>query len=540
MRIAPAVAAAAALLAAAAPVRADVLRMENGKVMHGTVDRSFVDPDCLRIQLFSTGGTVRVRWSHLITEDRDRWQEDMGLKETSESQALQVDAHKFWVENRTQPLFGLILNPEDLDKGPNAEIRVLVKGSVDPYPRGRIVNFEPVRLDLALVFTPKQAYERKRDEINPVTGDSHFDLAEYARLVGAYDEAKEHYGKAKDSPGFADTPRGKTLESRLATLETLIRNRSLQQEMDRVKVLLLEARNQSAFARGAEFYLQARDIMFRLMTEQKDKKVQAELKMEDLANRVEAERRNFFQKRLFGEVRRRVSTMAYEKAREQKVQNIPPGTDRAKEAELRAQGTFDGARQFIRRKAKEDLWNGILRDSGASKTLEELKVLMEKDPAKLTDADKARATRLAQMEKSLRAEIVEDYWPNRAKGGFVVTTYGHGTFIITGNQLKLQRKPPSKQPGGAKKGPSQKAVDVIKTPEKWWEEAGAQERVNWLMTEFAEKAGVFEVLRTWDDPCSDCAGLGYKKTSVASTGEEEVERCVTCNGAKVERKVRWR
>ena len=82
-----AAAAAAGLLVAAAvlpigaigPVRADVIRLENGKVMHGTVDRSWVDRDHIRVQLFSTGGVVRVRWDHLIPEDRDQWQEDLGL-----------------------------------------------------------------------------------------------------------------------------------------------------------------------------------------------------------------------------------------------------------------------------------------------------------------------------------------------------------------------------------------------------------------------------------------------------------------------------
>jgi len=531
--------AATGLLAAlsAAPARADVLRMENGRVMHGTVDRSYVDQDHLRIQLFSTGGVVRVRWQHLIAEDRDRWRIDMGLKETSESQALQVDGHRFWVEGRTQPRLGLIQNPQDLEKTAG-EIRVLVKGSVEPYPRAMIIKVEPIRLDLALVFTPRQAYERKRDEINPVTGDAHFDLAEYARLVGAFDEAKEHYQKAKDAPDFGSTPRGKTIDSRLASLDILIRNKALQQEMERAKVALLEARTQSDFARGAQFYLNARDVMFRLMTEVTDKKVQSELRMEELANRVEKERREYFQKRLFGEVRRRISVLANEKSGEAKVRDFPPGLDRAQLAELQAKGTFEGAKQYFTRKAKEDVWNAILRDVGASKALDDLKAIMEKDPAKLTDAEKEKATRLAKMEKELKAEM-EDYWANRAKGGFVVTTYGHGTFIITGNQLKLQRKPPSKAGSGPKKG-TQKATDVIKTPEQWWETAGRQERMNWLLTWFAERAGVFEVLRTWDDPCTDCAGLGYKKTSVASTGEEEVERCVTCNGAKVERKVRWR
>ena len=81
---------------------------------------------------------------------------------------------------------------------------------------------------------------------------------------------------------------------------------------------------------------------------------------------------------------------------------------------------------------------------------------------------------------------------------------------------------------------------MIKTPEQWWDEAPVQERVNWLLCWFAEKATKFEALKVWDDDCSDCSGLGYKKSSAASTGDEEVTRCVTCNGAKVKRKVRWR
>ena len=542
-----ALAAAAGLIAAAAgllpgatdPVRADVIRLENGKVMHGTVDRSWVDRDFMRVQLFSTGGVVRVRWDHLIREDRDQWQQDLGLKESKESLELKVEAHRFWVESRPLPRFGLILNPADLEKQ-GTEIKVLSKGATESFPRAMIVRVEPFRLDLALVFTPRQAYERRRDELNPVTGLGHAQLADYARLVGAYEEAKEHYLEAKKDADYAGSGPGKALDSKLATLDVLIRNRSLQQELDKVRVTLLEARTQSEFAKGAEFFLRARETMFRIQTEVTDKKVRQELKIDALAQSVDAERRKFFQARLFGEWKKRVQAAAYAKATERKIQDIPPGTDRAEAAEMKMKGTFEGAKNYFSRKAKDDIETALLRDSGASKYLEELKELMEKAPEKLTEADQQRMKRLITMEKMLKAEM-EDYWTNRAKGAFVVTTYGNGTFIVTGNQLTLKRKPPAKGSGGSSaKKPAQQAQDVVRTPEQWWEEAPVQERVNWLLCWFAEKAQKFETLKVWDDDCTDCSGLGYKKSSAASTGEEEVTRCVTCNGAKVKRKVRWK
>jgi hypothetical protein len=544
------IALACAVLSVAAlpsPVaRADALRLENGKVMHGTVERGFVDPDCLKIQLFSTGGLVRVRWEHLIAEDREEWQVALGLKESAESQELKIPAHRIRFVATTDTMLGLVLNPEALDPSgpPTAEVRIQKGGTVVVYPRAAIAKAEDVSLDLALVYTPLQAYEKKRDELQPNNGEGHHQLGDYARLVGAYDQAKEEYLKARADADHYATPRGKQLDSKLATIEILIRNKSLQQDLDAVKLKLIQARAAGDFVGGAKMYLEARDAMFRLMTQLPDKKIQAEFRIPELATRVEAERRGFFEKKLFMEIRKRLQMLAYEKAREGRVKDIPIGTSPQDKAALLMKGTFEGARQYFTRQVTDDLLAGIMKDVGSAKDLEELNAIMEKDPAKLTQEQKDRAIRLAQAEKSLKTELGE-YWKGRAKAATEVTTYGYGTFVVVKSDLKLTRKQPQQGQGGnrnnpAPAGPQQQAVDVVKTPDQWWDGAGANERKNWLLSWYAERGGFLDVVRAWEDPCKTCAGKGFLAKSVATTGEEEAERCPVCNGAKVERKVRWR
>jgi hypothetical protein len=537
-----------AVLAPAA--RAETLRLENGRVMHGTVDRGFVDEQYMRIQLFSTGGVVKVRWDHLIPEDRDQWQVDLGIKESQEAQELKVDGYKvLFVNNEIH--YGAILHPESLDAGPSAEVHVQEKGKEYTYARDRIARAEPMRLALELVYTPRQAYEMKRDEINPNNGQSHFDLADYSRAVGAYDEAKDHYTKAKEDRDFMNTPQGKQVDSKLATLEIVIRNQGLLEELRKVRVHMAAGRSsQTEFAKAAKEFLMARDDMFRLMDENPDKKVQAELKLVDLATQVDKERRTFFEKRMPAEVYRWLQKTAYDKAHEQKVKDIPPNLNRQDRAELEMKGTFEGARQYFVRQVREDLWAYLIKAVGASEQLEEIKKIVEKDPAKLTPEDKKRAVRLATMEKGLITEL-QSYWKDRAKTGGYTTSYGLGTFIVVPNDLKLTRKPPPTQKksggGGGKKQQQQQqqqqqqAVDVVKTPEQWWEEASVNDRKNWLLSLCAEKAvDLLEVGRAWNEDCDACGGLGYKKVTEASTGEESAVRCTVCNGAKVVRKVRWR
>jgi hypothetical protein len=543
--------AATALLAALVPAsRADTLRLENGRSLHGTVDRGYVDPDCVRIQLFHTGGVVKVRWEHLIAEDREGWQVDLGLRESDEAVQLKVEAHKITFLNATS-IIAKILNPEALNGPASGEVRVMRKGKEETYARGQIAAVAPVLADIELIYTPRQAYEIKRDQINPNNGPTHFDLAEYAKAVRAYDESKEHLLEAKKDGDFVKTPQGKSIDSRLATLEILLRNRALQGDLDRVKVALIDAKSASSFGRAASVYLDAREAMYRIMDQYKDPKIQAEFKIADLAKRVETERRVFFEKKMPMEVYAWLRRKAAEKAGEAKVKDIPPNTDRAQIAILQAKGTFEGARQYFTRQVTEDLVNYLVGLVGAGEKLAEIQKIMDKDPAKLTDADKVRATNLAKMDKDLRNELVNKFWKDRSKTGGYTTSYGQGSFIVVKSDLKLTRKQPAggNQGGrggnrqGAGGGAQQQAVDVIRTPDQWWDESKSAERVGWLLSWYAEKGGFLEVVRAGPENavnCDNCGGLGYNKINAASTGEEEAKRCPSCNGCKVVQKVRWR
>lgn len=552
MKPLPSLAGAALALAALAcgavpPARADVLRMENGRSMHGNVDRGFVDEGALRIQLYATGGTVRVRWEHLIPEDREKWQVDLGLKQSQEELQLKVDAFTFYFNGRTETLVGIVLNPEAWDGPATGEVRILSNGKVFPYTRGLLAKRDPIRADILQVYSPRQAYEIKRDEINPNNGDSHFSLAEYAVLVGAYDEAKEHFLKAKEDPAFADTGHGRQIETRLATLEILIKNASLRQRVVDLRNLLNRARAQAQFVKAAKDFLQATIEGWILSDAVPDPKVRKEFRIDEVTMLVATERRKFFEKKLPLEVIRRVRKMMEDKARESKARDFPPGLPPDQLEALKAQGTFEGARTYATRQVIEDLWKGLRDDVGPAKEIEDLKAKMEKDASKGDPADEALMKKMVKLEKDLPGEL-KAFWEGRDKQGQTMTTsYGYGTFIVTGTNLKLTRRT---QGGGGQGGrggnrgggqQQPQAQDVVRTADEWWEEANTAERQSWLLSWLAQRMDkiLFEVIRSWDENCDACAGKGFRVSSSASTGEEEASRCTLCNGAKYVRKVKW-
>jgi hypothetical protein len=397
-----------------------------------------------------------------------------------------------------------------------------------------------------------QAYEAKREQIQPTTGFDHHALAEFSRKVGAYDKAREHWLLAQNDAEWSQTEQGRRVESLLARIDILIQNQALREELDAVnRMLVVAAKAQRSFQRAAELYRDARGEVFRLQTAHPDEAVQKALKMPQLAKRVEVDRRKFFERHLPREAYRRLRTLLYDKAREKKVKDIPPGVSREERARLEAQGTFEGARQYAARQVKQDLWDGLYRDVGAAKVLEEIQARIEKDPASVTEADQAEVDRLAAMEKTLKQEIAQ-YWTDRSKRHHTTTSYAYGTFIVDkGNSDNLKAKKQTgrnqgnqgnrggnRGGGGGGGGGAQKTVPPT-TPDEWWEKADAKERAAWLMSFFAERSDVLTVVRWWHVNCENCAGLGYKLVNVAATGEQEAHRCTTCNGVGVVRKVKW-
>jgi hypothetical protein len=550
------IAAGALLLPGSA--RAEILRLESGRIVQCSVDRTYLDADFLRVQVHSTGGVVRLAWKHLVPEDRERWQIELGLKESAEASELKVDGHKVLFVNN-QELRGLVLNPEDL-KGPATNIiRVQTQGRIEEYPRSQVAAVEPVRLDLAQVYTPEQAYQRRLEEIRPANGHGHFDLAEYARKIGAYARAKEHYAAAKDDGDFAQTPNGRRVESLLVKLEVVLRNLALKEQVDAVSQVLRTARGRGrefTFKRLSLMYRDARLEVGRLRKANPDADLQKEFRLPDLATRVETERRAFFQKALPVEIYNRYRSHLQAKAREAKVKDFPPSDPPQVLQQKKAQGTFESARQYAARGVVDDLWKGLMKDVGSSDEIEKHEALVAKamergtPPPVLTEEQKSRFEEMAKADKLLKQELL-DFWTNRSKSFHTTTAYGYGSFIVTPRKPLPQagRSAPggnAPRGGGGRNQPprgqgatSTPAASPI-PPDEWYDKANQGERMNWLQSYGAERNGLFEVMRAWTEECEACTGLGYKVASVAATGEQEAQMCTTCNQCGVVKKVKWR
>ncbi len=87
-----------------------------------------------------------------------------------------------------------------------------------------------VKVDALEVFSPVELYEKKLGETPPKTANDHYLMGEYARLVTAFEQAKEHYEKAVDL-GY---PRAKA-ERVIETVERYINSRAAMEELRAIR-----------------------------------------------------------------------------------------------------------------------------------------------------------------------------------------------------------------------------------------------------------------------------------------------------------------
>ena len=280
------------------------------------------------------------------------------------------------------------------------------------------------------------------------------------------------------------------------------------------------ARNDPSDFAGVALRLQgARDAMFRIMLDVKDPDRRREPGIEELALRVEQERRALLQERMPEEAYRWLRSTAGSKAREQEAGDILPAGDREMAGRPGKAGTPGAALGYFYRQAERDLFDHLARAFVPENEAAELDGLLQADPADLTEAEKQRAIRLSHVRKGLRAELA-DCWARRDMRGGCTTSYGSGSILVLDAPVGRERR--------------------AGTPEQWWEAAPAKEREEWLLSAYAERGGLLEVVRAWNEPCGTCGGQGSTPVADPSTGTGRDEGCRACNGCGSTRRVRWR
>ncbi|MGE3851400.1 MAG: hypothetical protein AB7K09_06645 [Planctomycetota bacterium] len=173
---------------------AEFLRLADGSVMQGEITAH--DDLGITLRRLDNGGIIRLRWSQLWSEDRDRLRKQYGLElpdfsviattpgdrlelidgEVVEGRIVRDEADRYTVEYRD----------EDADK--MAQRTVMKKLVRD--------NFRNVPINAMALKNPLEVYEDVRKRYEPLDANDHYILVQYCKLLGLYNEGRTHIDEA--------------------------------------------------------------------------------------------------------------------------------------------------------------------------------------------------------------------------------------------------------------------------------------------------------------------------------------------------------
>lgn len=471
--------------------RAEQIELANGRVLHGEILGGQTTDDGLAVKVFATGGTVMVRWDHVLESRRRQLRLDYGI-DIEEEEQVYVDGHQLTLVTG-EKVRGLLMNP--LDRSGPARIKT-TRGERE-YPRDRIAKTESIEIESNLVFTPREAYQRQYDAAPPEMAADHFALAIFSIRVEDFEKAREHFQAADRDPDFRETPEGLSLKKRMDQVDVLIAAAGAREMVQ--KINLEKSRNN---------WNGARDLFLELkQTFQGQENILKAVRSESLEKQIVRGRDKYFMAEVPRRVYRVMDKLLLDKAREKKPRSLGEDDDNS------TQGTINGARQWCGKELPTALWAKVAEDLG------------------------------------LQKEEVDRYW---LEGKRVIqrATYGTGSFIVIQkaqpkkDEDRRRRAPGSDRNRGRRddKGApaKKKKEEKAKTEQEWWDFVNAGDKKRWMEAHFVESSGIFDVIRVDDsEACSGCGGLGFT-TAQTSDGGSESHFCVQCNGSGKFRKVIYR
>ncbi len=186
-----------ALLSPAARARAEIVGLRKGDVVHGEI-LSF-DETGLRLRTFE-GGEITLPWEVVAPEEAERLKKALGLIVDETDDEIRIPGVRITLA-AGEVISGVIVPGKE-----TADELVLKRADgIRTYPKNRIQEIEKdVAIEALEEYTPKELFKRFIDETAaPTTAEGHFAAADYARRIGAYDEALEHLKKcAEVDPGW--------------------------------------------------------------------------------------------------------------------------------------------------------------------------------------------------------------------------------------------------------------------------------------------------------------------------------------------------
>ncbi|MGH7151345.1 MAG: hypothetical protein ACREIU_11640, partial [Planctomycetota bacterium] len=177
------------LLLAAAPSRAEALRLRDGTLLFGEVLAH--EESGVRVRRFDNGGVVDLRWDHLIPEEAERLKESYGYLD-KENEGHRVLADRIRIADGSEVVGLLVENRPDV-------LVVRLRESTINVPKARIVPpIDRIEVDALVVYTKDQLYNERRSALDLASAPGHLELARFLVRIRDWRRAAEHYRKVKE------------------------------------------------------------------------------------------------------------------------------------------------------------------------------------------------------------------------------------------------------------------------------------------------------------------------------------------------------
>ncbi|OHB72493.1 MAG: hypothetical protein A2W23_07200 [Planctomycetes bacterium RBG_16_43_13] len=201
---------------------AETIRLKSGKYITGKVIQDKDDKDGFWLEKLD-GGTVYIRWSQLDEVERDR------LKNTSqdtatgqENKGQLIDGIRIITSYRT--VEGILVSEKD------DVMNIKTSRGIEIVPINAIIKKELAKLRPEDVYSPKELVERMAATCKANDSECLIKVAEYARSLKLYDEAKNYITKAK-ALLTANNPDSEKLQKKIMELDATI----ILDEINRLK-----------------------------------------------------------------------------------------------------------------------------------------------------------------------------------------------------------------------------------------------------------------------------------------------------------------
>jgi len=456
------------------------VRLKDGSRVVGYIEENSCTNEALVLRDMRTKRKITIPWSKLMPETAHKLRVELGFEVEEARGGHMIKATR--IRNKTGNVFtGVILNRATAAADGYYELK-----KSDGVLRIRISDVREetiVEVDARRVFTPMELYDRKLAEKAPETASDHFQLAEYCRLVGALEQAKEHYAKVLrlDNSKYPES----AIQRLISLVEKRLNSRDAEGKLGSISRHIVYNRFAKAKAELA------------LFTEQYGSDEDFAREIERIGQRLEKSRAEYFAnavaKRLLSEVKKVLG---------EKV--------RADELTIREAMNFASA--------------GPSADDSASKT----------------------AIDNVAADLKLMPEEVVELWKVRPKRVIHKAFYRDGTFMVEENLKDALSRAPKPKFAKGRKPPKLPKPRPAMTAERWWKGKRKSrkwsELRDFLYAVWAEKSGAVELLPPKQDACQTCAGKGYVIQSISTTSGNVIfaNRCNTCHMATHFRIVRFK